>query len=142
VRQARVLVNDETVGAIAQGLLVYVAAGQHDRQVEVNWMANKLATLRVFADDGGKMSLDVSQSGGAVLLVSQFTLYGDVRRGRRPSFDGAAPPERALHLYEGLRDSLRALGVSVATGQFRAMMKVEATVDGPVTILIDSEKQF
>lgn len=132
----------ETVGRIEHGLLVYLGAGKRDAEPEARWMAEKLHTLRVFEDDLGKMSRAVHEVGGAVLVVSQFTLYGDVRKGRRPSFDDAAPPERAERLYERVCAELSGLGVRVATGRFRAMMQVHAVVDGPVTILIDSEKVF
>lgn len=142
VRQARVDVDGEVVGRIGAGLLVYLGAGKNDTPKEVQWMANKLASLRVFGDDAGRMSLDVGEAGGDVLVVSQFTLFGDVRKGRRPSFDGAAEPERARELYEGVCSALRERGLRVETGRFRAMMKVIASVDGPVTILIDSEKRF
>lgn len=132
----------ETVGRIEHGLLVYLGAGKRDAEPEARWMAEKLHTLRVFEDDMGKMSRAVHEVGGAVLVVSQFTLYGDVRKGRRPSFDDAAPPERAERLYERVCAELAGFGVRVATGRFRAMMQVHAVVDGPVTILIDSEKVF
>lgn len=142
VSSAEVWVDDQCVGRIARGLLVYLGAGKRDSDAEPAWMAEKLARLRVFEDDQGKMSRDVSEAAGAVLVVSQFTLYGDMRRGRRPSFDDAAEPERAQALYERTCDELRARGLHVETGRFRAMMDVRSRVDGPVTILIDSEKQF
>jgi D-tyrosyl-tRNA(Tyr) deacylase len=135
-------VDAETVGRIEHGLLVYLGAGERDGDAEVDWMAHKLATLRIFEDDAGKMSRSVEATGGAVLVVSQFTLYGDVRKGRRPSFDDAAPPELAEQLYTRVCGALSARGLHVATGRFRAMMQVHAQVDGPVTILIDSEKAF
>jgi D-aminoacyl-tRNA deacylase len=105
-------------------------------------MAAKLCGLRVFADDEGRMSRDVLGSGGAILVVSQFTLYGDVRKGRRPSFEGAAEPDHAQRLYDAVCSQLARLGVPVQTGRFRAAMEVRCVVDGPVTILIDSEKRF
>jgi len=142
VNHAHVTVDEQTVGRISRGLLVYLAAGKHDDDSVAAWMANKLATLRVFPDSLGRMSLDLTQCGGELLLVSQFTLYGDARKGRRPSFDGAAAPERAEALYQAVQRELRALGIVVETGQFRAMMQVHAAVDGPVTILVDSEKIF
>lgn len=142
VLRASVTVDNETVGNIGAGLLVYLGAGKRDEAAACTWMAQKLATLRVFEDEAGKMSRAVTDTGGEVLIVSQFTLYGDVRKGRRPSFDDAAAPERALELYECVCKELRALGLRVATGRFRAMMEVHAVVDGPVTILIDSEKTF
>ena len=132
----------ETVGRIGAGLLVYLGAGKEDREQDADWMAGKLCGLRVFAEGEGRMSRDVVESGGGVLVVSQFTLYGDVRKGRRPSFDAAADPERARELYEAVCKHLAQRGVPVQTGRFRAMMEVHCTVDGPVTILIDSEKRF
>jgi D-tyrosyl-tRNA(Tyr) deacylase len=142
VSEARVDVNGNTVGAIERGLLVYLGAGKGDRAEDPAWMAEKLASLRIFEDEQGKMSRSVQDVAGAVLVVSQFTLYGDVRRGRRPSFDAAAAPEAAEIAYLAVCAALAGLGLRVATGQFRAMMRVHAVVDGPVTILIDSEKQF
>jgi len=142
VSQARVTVEGETVGEIAHGLLVYLGAGRGDDEAAADWMAGKLAGLRIFADDAGKMSRDLGEAGGAVLVVSQFTLYGDVRKGRRPSFDAAAEPVRARALYERVCTALAARGLIVQTGRFGAMMRVDGAVDGPVTILIDSERQF
>ena len=142
VREAKVEVDTQTVGSIGPGLLVYLGAGRNDGETAPNWMADKLATLRVFEDDAGKMSRSVSDIGGEVLVVSQFTLYGDVRNGRRPSFDAAAAPEPAERAYLAVCEAMRARGLTVATGRFRAMMQVHAVVDGPVTILIDSEKVF
>lgn len=131
-----------TTGAIAHGLLVYLGVGVDDSAADVAAIAEKLATLRIFEDDAGKMSRSVTDVGGAILVVSQFTLFGDVRGGRRPSFTTAAPPELAEKLYEDVCAALRARGLVVATGRFRAMMRVSADVDGPVTILIDSKKLF
>ena len=142
VRSASVTVGGEVVGAIGNGLLVYLGAAEGDREEDVSSMADKLAGLRIFADEAGKMARSVEDIGGEVLVVPQFTLFGDVRRGRRPSFDGAAPPELAQGGYERLVEKLRARGLLVATGRFRAMMDVEAVVQGPVTILIDSRKLF
>jgi len=142
VASASVDVGDETVGAIGPGLLVYLGAGEDDGDGQVAYLVNKLAGLRVFEDDEGKMSRSVEDVGGEVLVVSQFTLYGDVRKGRRPSFTKAAAPEEAERLYEAVVAGLRARGLTVATGRFRAMMNVRADVWGPVTILIDSEKTF
>lgn len=142
VSTAEVRVEGETVGRIGPGLLVYLGAGKEDRDEDADWMAGKLCGLRVFADDEGRMSRDVIERCGAVLVVSQFTLYGDVRKGRRPSFDGAAEPQRAQILYEAVCRQLAQRGVPVQTGRFRAMMEVHCIVDGPVTILIDSEKRF
>jgi D-tyrosyl-tRNA(Tyr) deacylase len=142
VSRASVTVEAETVGAIAHGVLVYLGAGKGDQAAEAEWMAQKIEGLRIFEDDAGKMSLSVADVKGAVLVVSQFTLYGDVRKGRRPSFDAAAPPDQALELYEAVCRALRARGLSVETGRFRAAMQVHAEVAGPVTILIDSERAF
>jgi D-tyrosyl-tRNA(Tyr) deacylase len=142
VSGASVEVDDEVVGSIDAGLLVYLGAGKQDDESDARWMSDKVASLRIFQDDAGKMSLSVADTGGAVLVVSQFTLFGDVRKGRRPSFDAAAPPEPAQALYEQTCEHLRAAGLRVETGRFRAMMAVKAIVDGPVTILVDSKKGF
>ncbi len=142
VSRAEVEVDGAIVGAIGRGLLVYLGAGKGDTHNDVDVIAQKLAGLRIFEDDEGKMSRSVVDTGGAILVVSQFTLYGDVRRGRRPSFDDAALPGDALVLYEALVSRLRALAIPVETGRFRAHMSVRSDVDGPVTILIDSRKLF
>ncbi|MCC7541919.1 MAG: D-tyrosyl-tRNA(Tyr) deacylase [Deltaproteobacteria bacterium] len=140
VSSGRVEVDGQVTGAIEHGLLVYLGVGAGDDATDVAWMADKIATLRIFPDDAGKMSRSVEDTGGGVLVVSQFTLFGDVRKGRRPSFDGAAPPEIAERLYESVCESLRARGLHVGTGRFRAMMDVVSVGDGPVTILADSRK--
>jgi D-aminoacyl-tRNA deacylase len=142
VREAAVTVDGEIVGSIGPGLLVYLGAASEDEAADVEFMAQKLVTLRIFPDDDGKMSRSVIDTGGSMLVVSQFTLFGDVRRGRRPSFDGAAEPERANALYEQVCARARELGINVETGRFRAMMHVSSVGDGPVTILIDSKKLF
>jgi D-tyrosyl-tRNA(Tyr) deacylase len=142
VLEARVIVDQATVGAIGQGLLAYVGIGRDDRDDDRVYLAEKLAGLRVFEDDAGRMSRSLTDVGGALLVVSQFTLYGDVRRGRRPSFDQSMPAELSAHVFETLVADLRARGLSVATGVFRAQMRVECAVDGPVTVLIDSRRQF
>jgi D-tyrosyl-tRNA(Tyr) deacylase len=142
VRGARVEVEGIIVGQIGPGILVYLGAGKGDSHEVVPFMAQKLETLRIFQDDAGKMSLSVREVSGSVLVVPQFTLYGDVRKGRRPSFDGAAPPEHAALLYDSLCADLRVRGLAVETGRFRASMSVHAEVEGPVTILIDSERTF
>jgi D-tyrosyl-tRNA(Tyr) deacylase len=142
VGAAHVVVAGETVGRIGRGLLVYLGAGRDDQDGDAEWMAGKLSGLRVFPDDAGRMSRDVCEAGGGVLVVSQFTLFGDVRKGRRPSFDGAAEPGRAEALYRGVCAALVQRGLQVETGRFGAMMEVHCVVDGPVTILIDSEKRF
>lgn len=142
VTRARVEVHHEVVGTIEQGLLVYLGVGKTDTEREVEWMVQKLITLRLFEDDAGKMNRSVDEVGRALLVVSQFTLFGDVRKGRRPSFDSAAPPDRANTVYEAVCTGLRNAGLTVQTGRFRAEMQVHAQVDGPVTILVDSERTF
>lgn len=138
VAHARVEVGGERVGAIEQGLLAYLGFGRGDTDEDRGWVLGKIVGLRVFEDDQGKMSKSVTDVGGALLLVSQFTLYGDLRRGRRPSFDDAMPPEEAEPAYEAAVREARAMGVRVETGRFRAEMKVSSLNDGPVTIWIDS----
>ena len=140
VTTARVTVDDEIVGEIDAGLLVLVAAGSKDTEQDVEYLANKLVSLRIFSDANGAMNLSVLDVRGAILSVSQFTLYGDCKRGRRPSFVRAAPPDRALDLYRRFNRRLKELGAVVETGQFQADMKVSLTNDGPVTIVFDSEK--
>jgi D-tyrosyl-tRNA(Tyr) deacylase len=142
VHAGRVEVGEETVGTIEQGLVAFVGAGKHDADKDAAYVANKVAGLRVFEDERGKMSRSVLDVGGAVLAVSQFTVYGDMRRGRRPSFDDAMEPGRAQELFEIFVQRLRDQGVNVQTGRFRAMMRVVVDNDGPVTILIDSHKAF
>ena len=142
VSRAHVEVAGEIVGAISAGLLVYLGAGKRDAPDVPAWMADKLANLRIFEDEQGKFARSVLDLAGEVLVVSQFTLYGDTRRGRRPSFDAAAAPELAEPAYLAVCEALRGLGLPVASGRFRAMMEVHAVVAGPVTILLDSEKQF
>lgn len=142
VARAEVEVDGEIVGRIGPGLLVYLGAQKDDGPADVEYAAQKLANLRVFEDEEGKMSRSVLDVGGSVLVVSQFTLFGDVRRGRRPSFDDAAPPEPARLRYEELVARLREIGLEVETGRFRAHMDVRSQVDGPVTILLDSRKLF
>ena len=138
VQSARVLVDGEVVGAITQGLLVLLGVAPTDTPAQVQWLADKIVGLRIFADADGKMNRGVSEIGAGVLVVSQFTLYGDCRKGRRPSFIGAAPPEIAGPLYEAFLNGVRALGVPVAAGRFGAMMQVELVNDGPVTLIIDA----
>ncbi len=138
VTSARVEIAAEVVGTIEQGLLAYLGFGRGDTDQDRAWVLGKLVGLRVFEDAGGKMGKSVQEVGGAVLLVSQFTLYGDLRRGRRPSFDDAMPPEDAERAYEAAVRETRATGVRVATGRFRAEMKVHSVNDGPVTIWLDS----
>lgn len=142
VLSASVEVEGEIVGTIGRGLLVYLGAEKGDTDQDLESLADKLVGLRIFEDDRGKMSLSVSDVAGSVLVVSQFTLFGDVRRGRRPSFDDAAPPDEALRLYEAACERVRSHGVPVSTGRFRAHMIVRSEIDGPVTILLDSRKRF
>ncbi len=142
VSQAQVTVADETVGAISQGLLVLLGVEQDDAEGDAELLAKKTAELRLFEDDEGKMNLSVEDIGGEILVVSQFTLAADCRKGRRPGFSRAAPPEEANRLYQHFVAQLRQRGVSVATGQFQAMMQVSLTNDGPVTFLLDSNKVF
>ena len=142
VSRARVTVKGETAGEIGVGLLVLLGMGAGDTRTEADYLAEKTIGLRIFEDAGGKMNLSVAEVGGALLVVSQFTLYGDARRGKRPSFDGAAPPEQARELYEYFVEKVRASGVRSETGRFQETMQVELVNDGPVTILLDSGKAF
>jgi D-aminoacyl-tRNA deacylase len=143
VTSARVRVGERVTGEIERGLLVLLGVGRGDTPADVQYVAGKIRDLRVFESDGGKpMDRSVVEVGGAVLVVSQFTLYGDVRKGRRPSFDDAAAPADARDLYESLVRELRAADVPVSTGEFQAMMHVELVNDGPVTVLVDSKRQF
>jgi D-tyrosyl-tRNA(Tyr) deacylase len=142
VSQAQVRVGNDVVGDIGSGLLVLLAVGRADTETDADYMATKIAGLRIFDDENGKMNLSLGEVGGSVLAVSQFTLYGDVRRGKRPSFDSAAPPEKARMLYEYFVECIRAAGVRCETGKFQEMMQVELVNDGPVTILLDSTKAF
>jgi D-tyrosyl-tRNA(Tyr) deacylase len=137
VRRAKVTVGGEVTGEIAAGWLVLLGVAPADTRKEVNWLADKVANLRAFEDADGKMNLSVQDVGGSVLVVSQFTLYGDCLKGRRPGFTGAAPPAVAEPLYEAFAVALKALGVPVATGRFGADMQVELVNDGPVTFVID-----
>jgi|SRR5580692_3397002 D-tyrosyl-tRNA(Tyr) deacylase len=142
VSHAQVTVEGEITGEIGPGLLVLLGVGKMDSEADAAYLAEKISGLRVFEDDQGKMNRSVTEAGGSVLAVSQFTLYGDVRRGKRPSFDDAAAPETARGLYEFFVGQIRARGLRCETGKFQAMMKVELVNDGPVTILLDSGKGF
>ena len=143
VSEARVRVGDRVTGEIGAGLLVLLGIGRNDTAEDVRYVAAKIRDARLFEGEHGKlMDRSVLETGGAVLVVSQFTLYGDMRKGRRPSFDAAAPPDLARSLYEDLVRELRAVPLPVATGEFQAMMHVELVNDGPVTILIDSARGF
>jgi D-aminoacyl-tRNA deacylase len=142
VSRCRVTVEGKIVNEIGAGLLVLVGVGKADNEDAADYLVEKIIGLRIFEDAEGKMNLSVQDAGGAVLVVSQFTLYGDVRRGRRPSFDDAARPEEAKRLYEYFVGKVRAAGLRCETGQFQAMMEVELVNSGPVTIMLDSEKTF
>jgi D-tyrosyl-tRNA(Tyr) deacylase len=138
VTRARVVVDQEEVGAIGPGLLVLLGIARDDTAERATWLADKVAGLRIFNDADGKMNRSLLDVGGAVLVVSQFTLYGDCRKGRRPSFIDAAPPEIAIPLYEKFVEAMRAQGIKTATGRFGAMMQVELVNDGPVTLVLDN----
>ena len=143
VSTARVRIDDRVVGAIERGLLVLVGVARDDTDDDVGYVVRKVLDLRVFeSEDGKPMDRSVVDIGGGVLVVAQFTLYGDVRRGRRPSFDQAARPDDARALYEHFVRELRAAHAPVATGEFQAMMQVELVNDGPVTVLVDSRRHF
>ncbi len=142
VTQGAVSVDGEVVGQIGIGFVVLLGVAAEDTQEDVIWLAGKVEGLRVFEDADERMNLALSDVGGAVLVISQFTLLGDCRKGRRPSFVAAAPPERADSLYESFVAELRGHGLTVETGQFQAAMKVNLTNDGPVTLLLDSQKKF
>jgi len=144
VANARVEVSGEVVGSIDRGLLVYVGLANGDTQRDLEWLANKVRNLRIFEDEQGKMNRDVAEVKGGVLVISQFTLLGDCKKGNRPSFAMAMPPEQAEQMYESfvamVRDKGRDKGVSVSTGRFRADMTVHSLNDGPITMLIDSRE--
>ena len=146
VRSAEVRVDGQVISRIGRGLLVLVGVGAGDTRDAAQALAEKIVHLRVFDDEARRMNRSLLDAGGSVLCVSQFTLYGDCRKGRRPSYDRAAPPEIALPLYDAFVDSLRALlagtNAQVETGQFQAMMDVESINDGPVTLLLDSDRTF
>jgi D-tyrosyl-tRNA(Tyr) deacylase len=142
VSHAQVTVEEKISGQIELGLLVFLGVAREDTEADAKYLAEKIYGLRIFEDDQGKMNRSVADVGGSVLAVSQFTLYGDVRRGKRPSFDDAAEPGKARQLYEFFVEQIRASGLRCETGQFQAMMKVELVNEGPVTILLDSRKGF
>jgi len=141
VSKASVTVDEKIVGKIGKGLMVLLGVGQDDTRSDIEYMANKIVNLRVFADDEGKMNLSTLDISSEILVVSQFTLYGDCRRGNRPSYVKAARPESANELYEGVVSALREKGINVQTGIFQAKMDVEIHNDGPITLIIDSEKE-
>lgn len=142
VSRARVTVGNEVVGEIGRGLLVLLGVGKEDTEADADYLAEKIAGLRIFEDENGKMNRSVAEVNGAVLTVSQFTLYGDVRRGKRPAFDAAASPQHARQLCKYFVEAIRATGLTCETGRFREMMQVDLANDGPVTILLDSAKTF
>ena len=142
VKRASVEVAGQQISRISEGLLILLGIEQNDSQTDAEYLANKTVGLRIFEDQAGKMNLSLRDTGGAALVVSQFTLLGDCRKGRRPGFSHAAPPEQAIPLYQHFTAQLQQQGISVATGQFQADMQVELINDGPVTLLLDSKKGF
>ena len=142
VSHAQVTAQGGVTGKISRGIVVLVAVGNEDTNSDADYLADKIVGLRIFEDENGKMNLAVSDIRGGILVVSQFTLYGDVRRGKRPSFDAAAPPQRARELYEYFVERIRATGLACETGRFQETMHLELVNDGPVTILLDSAKTF
>ena len=139
---ASVEIREELIAEIEKGLLVYLGVGNEDTMANVDYLVNKVLGLRIFEDKTGKMSLNLLQVGGAILLVSQFTLYGDSRKGYRPSFSKAAFPEKAIKLYQNFVDKCIRRKIQIKTGLFREMMKIRSINDGPVTLLLDSSKLF
>ena len=139
VQRARVVIAGKTVGDIGPGLTVLLGVTHADTPEQAKWLAEKIVGLRIFNDADGKMNRDLTEVGGAMLIVSQFTLYGDCRKGKRPSFIDAAPPAVAIPLYEAFINAVKALGIPVATGRFGADMQVELVNDGPVTLIVDSK---
>ncbi len=142
VHKAYVEVNGEKVGKIGPGMVIFLGVGREDAVNDSDYLATKLSGLRIFEDNAGLMNLSIKESGGQVLCISQFTLYGDCRKGRRPGFSAAAQPEKALSLYNHFCESLKKAGLTVATGQFQENMRIMVDNDGPVTLLLDSKKQF
>ncbi|MFP4017047.1 MAG: D-aminoacyl-tRNA deacylase [Halanaerobiales bacterium] len=142
VKEARVLVDENIIGEIDSGILVFLGIGKDDTNEDIEYLLDKIIKLRIFEDKEGKMNLSALDLGKELLIVSQFTLYGDCRKGRRPSFSSAAPPARAESLYDSFLNMAKDTGLKVASGQFQAMMEVELKNDGPVTLLLDSKKDF
>lgn len=142
VSRAQVSVGEEVVGKIGPRVLVLLGVAKSDTRADAEYLAAKITGMRIFEDENGKMNLSLAETGGSILAVSQFTLYGDVRKGKRPSFDEAAPPELGRELYEYFTSKIREAGFTCETGRFQAMMQVELANDGPVTILLDSSRAF
>ena len=142
VKESKVEVKGETVGAIGPGLLIFLGVGKEDSEKDCDYLANKIAHLRIFPDAEDRMNISLMEMGGAALVVSQFTLWGDCRKGRRPSFVAAARPEKAKKLYEHFISLLKEKGLEVATGKYQEMMDVYLVNDGPVTLMLDSSKCF
>jgi D-tyrosyl-tRNA(Tyr) deacylase len=142
VKEAHVRVAEETVGAIGRGLLVYLGIGREDGEADVDYLLEKILHLRIFPDEDDKFNRSLMEVGGSLLVVSQFTLWGDCRRGRRPSFSASAPPEQALPLYESFIEKAKSKGIATACGRFGERMEVYSVNDGPVTLLLDSRKTF
>jgi D-tyrosyl-tRNA(Tyr) deacylase len=142
VKRASVIVDGDLIGSINKGLLVFLGVGCEDDEKDIHYLADKILNLRIFEDSGGKMNESLLDQQGELLIVSQFTLYGDCRKGKRPSFDKAARPKEAEIFYERFVEYCRGFGIKVETGKFQAMMDVELNNDGPVTLMIDSKKEF
>ncbi len=142
VKMAKVMIGSEVVGEIGKGLLIFLGVGVEDNSDDSDYLASKIASLRIFSDDNGKMNLSLPETGGDALVVSQFTLWGDCRKGRRPSFTRAADPAVANDLYQRFINLLKGKGIQVAEGRFQEMMDVHLVNDGPVTMLLDSVKNF
>ncbi|HYA64552.1 MAG TPA: D-aminoacyl-tRNA deacylase [Candidatus Sulfotelmatobacter sp.] len=142
VKRAEVRVNGRVVGAVGEGMVVLLGVGKEDNLEAAESLAEKIVNLRIYDDEQGRMNRSIAEIQGSLLCVSQFTLYGDCRKGRRPSYDRAARPDMACRLYEAFVESVRARGITVQTGQFQALMEVELVNDGPVTLLLDSERVF
>jgi len=142
VKRAEVRVNGRVVGAVGEGMVVLLGVGKEDTQEAAAALADKIVNLRIYDDQQGRMNRSILEIQGGLLCVSQFTLYGDCRKGRRPSYDRAARPDMACRLYEAFVESVRARGITVQTGQFQALMEVDLVNDGPVTLVLDSERVF